>query len=325
MRTIRRSLDRKGGRLFFCLALLLASCSLAIAQENYPARPIDFIVPYGPGGGADQAARKLAQLMAPELKVSLPVLNIPGASGNTGMAKLLTSAADGQSVIIMAGNAFAQFAMSPPAWKLDDIVILGTVTNEPSGFFVAQTSRWKTWSDLEKEAKSKPATLKLAGTGIGSADELTAGYLTSKGIKLVFVPFAKAGERFVAMLGGHADVMYEQAGDIKNYLENKQMRPILFFAPRRLANFKDVPVSKELGYEVTLPQYRVVAIKKGTDPAKVKVLSAALSKAAASPEFRAYLRDQWAEENSFMPSKESEAFVRDEIETIKKIVASMKK
>ncbi len=307
------------------VAPLVVLAISAPAQERYPLRPIDFIVPFGPGGGADQAARKLAQLIEADLKVSFPVLNIPGASGNTGMAKLLTSPADGQSIVILAGNAFAQFAIRPPAWKLEDITILGIVTNEPSAFFVAYDAPWKTWADVEKAAKAKPSSLKLAGTGIGSADELTAGYLSSKGIKLVFVPFAKASERFLSILGGHADIMYEQAGDVRSYVENKQMRPVLFFAPQRVSNFKDIPASKELGYDVTLPQYRVIAVRKGTDPAKLKILSAAIAKAATSSDFKAFLKGQWAEENSYLPASETEAFVRDEIETIKNILASMKK
>jgi tripartite-type tricarboxylate transporter receptor subunit TctC len=308
------------------VAVMLAAASGPLAaQPRYPSRPIEFIVPFGPGGGADQFARKLGHMMEADLKVSFPILNIPGASGNTGMAKLLTSPAEGQAMIIMAGNAFAQFAMTPPAWKLDDVQVMGMVTNEPSGLFVAQGARWKAWSDLEKEVRAKPASIKLAGTGLGSADELTTSFLASRGVRLVFVPFAKAGERFVSILGGHADVMYEQPGDVKSYLENKQMRPVLFFAEKRLGNFPDVPVSKELGYEVTLPQYRVMAIRKGTDPARVKILSTAIAKAATSADYKAFLKDHWAEESSYLPAKESDAFIRDEIEVIRKILAGMKK
>ena len=61
----------------------LAVAGLAVAQEAYPTRPIEFIVPWGPGGGADQVARKLGQLLEADLKVSLPVINVPGATGQT--------------------------------------------------------------------------------------------------------------------------------------------------------------------------------------------------------------------------------------------------
>lgn len=318
---------KKLGLLNQCLlavAFIVFSPS-ALAQEKYPTRPIDLIVPGGPGGGADQVARKLGRLLEAEMKVSFPILNVPGASGNTAMAKLLTSAADGQSIVMLVSNTFAQFAGTPPTWKLDDIVILGTVTNESSAFFVAYNSKWKTWSNFENEVKAKPASLKLAGTGVGSADELTMSYLASKGIRLVYVPFAKAGERFISLLGGHADVLYEQPGEIRNYIENKQLRPILFFAPRRVSSFKEVPVSKEVGYDVMLSQYRVLAVKKGTDSNRVGALSAAIAKTAISPEFKAFLRQQWIDENSYMAGNETEAFVRDQIQTTKRIRTSIKR
>ena len=72
-------------------ALRWPGAGLAVAQEAYPTRPIEFIVPWGPGGGADQVARKLGQLLEADLKVSLPVINVPGATGQTGHAKLMSA------------------------------------------------------------------------------------------------------------------------------------------------------------------------------------------------------------------------------------------
>jgi tripartite-type tricarboxylate transporter receptor subunit TctC len=88
------------------MGLLLASvvglaAFAAAAQEPYPSRPIEFIVPWGPGGGADQVARKSGKMMEEDLKVSFPVVNVPGATGNTGMTKLLAAEPDGYSISIM--------------------------------------------------------------------------------------------------------------------------------------------------------------------------------------------------------------------------------
>ena len=68
--------------LIFLAALFAVSG--AIGQEKYPQRPIEFVVPWGPGGGADQLARKLGKLLEADLKTSFPVINVPGATGNTG-------------------------------------------------------------------------------------------------------------------------------------------------------------------------------------------------------------------------------------------------
>ena len=74
-------------------ALPIAGATPGTAQD-FPTRPIELIVPWGPGGGADQVARKLASLMEPGLKVSIPVVNVPGATGQTGLTKMLTAPAD---------------------------------------------------------------------------------------------------------------------------------------------------------------------------------------------------------------------------------------
>jgi len=84
--------------------LLLASCaavcalawlpSTAWSQDRFPSRPVEIVVPWGAGGGADQLARRLSKLMEPDLKVAIPVVNVPGATGNTGMTKMLNAAPD---------------------------------------------------------------------------------------------------------------------------------------------------------------------------------------------------------------------------------------
>src|SRR5205823_1567673 len=134
--------------VFFGLAL--AGAGLAAAQEAYPTRPIEFIVPWGPGGGADQVARKLGQLLEADLKVSLPVINVPGATGQTGHAKLMSANADGYSLEVMTGDTFALLSEPNAKIKMSDFIPLGIVIQQPSAFFVAEGSPMKTWADVEK-------------------------------------------------------------------------------------------------------------------------------------------------------------------------------
>ena len=90
--------------------------SLVHAQDKYPSRPVEFIVPWGPGGGADQLARRVSKLLEADLKVSIPVINVPGATGNTGMTKLLSAPPDGHSMAIFIGDTLAR---SPAAGALE--------------------------------------------------------------------------------------------------------------------------------------------------------------------------------------------------------------
>jgi tripartite-type tricarboxylate transporter receptor subunit TctC len=290
--------------------------AVASAQEAYPTRPVEFIVPWGPGGGADQVARKAASILEPMLKVSFPVINVPGASGQTGLAKMLAAANDGYTISVMTGDTFGTQAAGKPSWKFSDITPVAIMIKQPSAFFVPMDSPIKTWNDLVAESKKRP--LKVAVTGFGTPDDITVNYFTKKGVALQSVPFAKPGERYTAILGGHADLLYEQLGDVKSFLESKQMRPILIFDTERFPRFPDVQTCVEVGSPVIINQFRMVIVKAGTDPQKVKVLADALAKVAASDDYKAYLADQYADPKSYLPASEAQGFLSNELANMKK-------
>jgi tripartite-type tricarboxylate transporter receptor subunit TctC len=307
------------------MGLLLASvvglaAFAAAAQEPYPSRPIEFIVPWGPGGGADQVARKSGKMMEEDLKVSFPVVNVPGATGNTGMTKLLAAQPDGYSISIMTWDTYALLATNPATrWSLKDIIPVALMIKQPSAFMTATNSNLKTWADVEREAKTR--SLKVAVTGFGSPDDITVNYFVARGLKLIAVPFANPGERYTAVLGNHADLLYEQLGDVRSFLDSKQIQPVIIFSDKRYAVFPDVPASKELGFDITLPQRRAVIMKAGTDPAKVKVISDALAKVAASPEYKTYLKEQYATDDSYFAAADAAKIMEEDLAQMKRYAA----
>lgn len=298
------------------LFVAAAAPGTVAAQEAYPTRPIEFIVPWGPGGGADQVARKSGVMLESLLKVSLPVVNVAGASGQTGLAKMLAAAPDGYTISIMTGDTFGTQAAGKPNWKFSDITPVAIMIKQPSAFFVPMGSPIKTWNDLVAEAKKRP--LKVAVTGFGTPDDITVNYFTKKGVNLVSVPFANPGERYTAILGGHADLLYEQLGDVKSFLEGKQMRPIVLFDTQRFPLFPDVQTCVEIGSPVIINQFRMVIVKAGTDPQRIKVLADALAKVAASDDFKAYLTDQYADPKSYLSAADAQGFLKNELDNMKK-------
>lgn len=290
------------------------------AAQEFPSRPIEFVVPWGAGGGADQVARKLAKIMEPKLKVSMPIINVPGATGQTGLTKMLTAPADGYSISVFIGDTFALQAGTPlPKWTMQDIEPLGIVIQQPSAFLVAEGGRFKSWADLEAAAKTE--RLRVGVTGFGSNDDLTVNYFAKKGLKFASVPLPKPGERYTAVLGGHAEVLFEQIGDVRSFVDDKKLKPVILFADKRDPNFPDVPTSVELGHKVTLPQFRAIVVKSGTDPKLVKTLADALAEAARDPEYAAYLKDQYADANSFVPGSATAGFLANELKAMKQLIA----
>ena len=297
----------------------------AAAQEKYPSRAIEYLVGFGAGGGSDQLARKSGFLMEKVLKVPFPVLNVPGATGGTAIAKLLAAPADGQSIVGYIADSHAVLATGGAIWKMTDIMPVARLMLVPSFLFVTEKSPFKSWADFEKAARAKPGTLKVGTVGFGSVDDITLTYLDGKGIKIIQVPYPNRSEGYAACLGNHVDAMYEQAGDVRQYITSKQIKPIIIFGTKRLPAFKDVPCSSELGYDIGLPQFRAVAVKTGTDPKKIKVLSDAFGKVAATPEFKAFLEEQYATADSYMNHEECTKFILSELDTMNKTWSAKKK
>ena len=308
------------------LAAILAvglphAASSIVAAEEFPSRPIEFIVPWGPGGGADQVARKLAKLMEPRLKVSIPVINVPGATGQTGLTKMLTAPTDGYTISVFIGDAFALQAGTPlPKWTMQDVEPLAVVIQQASAFLVAEGGRFKDWADADKAART--SKLRVGVTGFGSNDDLTVNYFVKQGLQLLSVPFPKPGEHYAAILGGHAEVLYEQIGDVRRFVDGKQMKPIILFAAKRDPSFPDVPTSVELGHKVTLPQFRSIVVRGGTDAKIAKKLADALADAVRDAEYVAYLKDRYADPDSFVPAAGTRAFFDNELKAMKQLIAS---
>ena len=308
----------------FAVLLLALAVGKAQAEEKFPSHPINFIVPWGPGGGADLLARTAGKIMSLDLDVSFPVLNVPGATGQTGITKLLNSPADGYSLAVLIGDTYSLLAGPHPGFTADQVVPLAIMIQQPSGYWVNSQSKWKTWQDLAATAKQQP--LKVAILGFGSADDITTSYLDKKGFRFEPIPYAEPELRYTSVLGGNADVLYEQTGDVRSYFDGGKIRPLIFFYQHRLTipQFTDVPASKELGYDVTLPQFRAIVVKAGTDPARVKILADALAKVAQNPEFKSYLDQQYADPDSYVPMDKARAFMDGWLGQAKGILASMK-
>ena len=302
-------------------ALVSAVGTGPVLAQDYPARPVEMVVPWGPGGGADQLARLVGKLLESELGVGIPVVNVPGGTGATGMAKLLAAPADGYSMAIYIADSHALLASDGARWTIDDIVPVAIMIQGPSFLLAPKNSPYKTWADFEAAAKAAPGTLKVATLGFGSVDDFSLRTLAAKDVNVVQVPFAKPGERYISILGGHADLLYEQAGDVRQFLDSGEMLPLMIFGEERMEAFPDVPSSKELGYDVALPQFRAIIVRSGTPPEAIEKLSAALAKVAASDEYKAFLEEQYGVANSFLTGQEAAEFMARQLEVLKRAAA----
>jgi len=266
----------------------------AHAQDKYPNRPIEMVVTFGPGGGADTMARKMSQILEKSLGVPLPVSNVGGASGNAGLSKVLSAAPDGYTAGTLIALTVSSWASGLGTSKASDFSIAAVVQDSPSMLFVPTDSVHKTFQDFLNQAKSKPGSLKVATSGYGTQDDITLKYFASKGYRTTNVPFEKPAERYASPLGKHTDAIYEEPGDVAAFLKSGKMRPLVVFDDVRHPSFPNVPTSKELGFEIgDLPNFRTIAVSAKTPPEVLKTLSTAVNAALATPEWKAFCADTY--------------------------------
>ncbi|MGE0355764.1 MAG: hypothetical protein AB7P08_02505 [Burkholderiales bacterium] len=110
--------------------------------------------------------------------------------------------------------------------------------------------------------------------------------------------------------------MIEQAGDVKSFLDSKQMRPIVFFADQPQVGYEGIELANKFGVSLAISQFRAIVMRAGTDPKHLAAMSAAMDKAANSPEFKKYLADELAFADSYIPAAKSGAFLAEQLALI---------
>ena len=302
----------------------LALIGSLVVTVALAAGPIEIIVPFGPTSGADTLARFCAPALQTALATSVQVKNVLGSTGNQGIARLLAAPSDGHTLAVLTGDTYATLAYANPHWKSSDVIPVAIMMRQPSMLFVLASSRFAKWQDLEKEARAHPRALRVAISGFGSPDYIALQQLAAKNINLTPVPRTSPQDRYRALVDGDADALYEQLGDVRNFVEAKQLRPILMFnrAQPGVAS-GGIPTSGELGLGNGLEQFRAFVVKAGTNPQAVAALATAFERIGTSPEFKGFLEKQFAASDSFVAVKDARAFMERDLALMKQVVEGL--
>lgn len=298
------------------LALVVGSIGTAASTKpaGYPARSIEVVVAFGPGGGTDIFARSIGMPLRKILGVPLVITNISGAAGAVGTAYVGKQPADGYTILAIGTDMVITDAFKRCEFTHDDFVPIARVQHDQSMFWVRKDSPYKTIQDVIADAKANPGKVKFGITSPAGFDEvLVSKFAKEAGIKVTIVPFNAGSETSAALLGGHVDIMHEEPGPAISLYESKMIRPLVVMTDERLPAFPDVPTAKELGYDVTLGIWRGFFVKKGTPPEIVKYLEEAVKKASQDPVYKAVERQQMLDQRpGFLGSEDTAKFVEQE-------------
>lgn len=282
-------------------------------------RPVDMIVPFGPGGGADQVARAVGKQMEKPLDVDVPVVNVPGATGSSGMTKML-SGRPGESMSILIQDTLATVPAGSASFEIDELQAVCRVQSMPSAIMVRKGT-YERWEDLAADAKKKPGELKVATVGANSVDDIVLAALDEEqDTKFRAVPFSEPSERYSALLGGGVDVLYEQLGDVKQYLDSGDFVPLVLVADEPVKGYDKVPTTADLGLpdEVVLPQFRGIVVSADTPDNIVTALSDACKEAVETSAVKEFQSLVFAADDSFQGAGDFQKFLKSQEELIAK-------
>ena len=296
-----------------------------VAQE-WPSKPIRWIVPFPPGGAMDVMARALAEKSSKSLGQAVVIENKPGAGGNIGADFVARSDADGYTMMItsigMATNKFLYPKLSyDPVKDFSPVSLIAIVPN----VLVANATQpnVKTVSDVIANAKAQPGKLTYASAGNGSSIHLAGEVFTSMAkIDMQHIPYKGSSPAVTDLLGGQVNYMFDSITSAKPHIDAGKLRPIGITTSKRSKALPNVPTIAESGlpgYEVT--PWFAVFVPAATPKPIVNKLNAALLDALKSPEIKAKFDGIGAEPLGTTP-EELANYLNKEIERWGKVIST---
>ena len=278
MCTIKKMLSRS-------LAFLYLVFFAATASAGFPDRPIEFIIPFGAGGGADIEGRLLAKEMSNILGVPLTPINKPGAGGAITYTYIVNSKPDGYTIGWNSTSVLTTTNLGNTDFDYDAMDHIGRVEYQPQPFVVKADSNWKSFQDFVNDCRSNPNTYKIANSGTGSATH-TAAIAIMNGIncKVIHLPKGIKG-RNASVLSGEADAMVAPLTGAIRLSKAGKLRILAVPTSKRNMVIPDVPTMGELGYDAELDLFRGLSVAPGTPQSIKDKLFDAMSKAAKSKAF----------------------------------------
>ncbi|MEQ8481761.1 MAG: tripartite tricarboxylate transporter substrate binding protein [Hoeflea sp.] len=257
----------------------------------FPDKPIEYIIPFGPGGESDISARFQQPFFKDKFGQDLVVSYKPGGGGAVGWAQLNSMNADGYTIMgINLPHIVIQPAQKDVGYATDDINAFYMFHYTPDAIVVTADSPYQTLEDFVADAKANPGSVTMSGSGKATANHLAQiRFDKMAGITTTYVPFKGTGASTTANLGNQVKAQwgYTTVGAA----QGDAVRMLAVAMEERHPLFPDVPTFKELGYDMVGGAYRGMAVPKDTPEDVAKALSDAFGEVNADEAFRKQMLD----------------------------------
>jgi putative tricarboxylic transport membrane protein len=295
------------------LGLLAATTFVSTAYAQWqPTKAVEFIVPAGTGGGADQMARFLQGVITKHKMMNQPlvVLNKGGGAGAEGFLDVKNSRPDGHKIVITLSNLFTTPLATGVPFTWQDLTPVSMLALDEFVLWVNAESPHKTTADLIKAMKAgNDGQFKMGGTGSKQEDQIiTVAMEKAIGKKMTYIPLRGGGDVAVQLVGKHLDTTVNNPIEAAAHWKGDTLRALCVFDsapmpyPKKITtkqSWKDIPTCKSQGLDVEYLMMRGIFMGPKSTPAQVKYFVDLFQKVRALPEWKEFM-EAGAFKESFM-------------------------
>lgn len=267
------------------VALGLALAAAAPAAAEYPEKPVEFIVPWSPGGGSDTLMRIVSGNIEPYLGVEMPIINMPGVGGTVGLLEASRRAPDGYTISQVHEGLLTAGVTGVTDLQWSDFDLVALMTSSPQYLVAADEAPFDTFEEFlaYHEDGGEPLTM---GVTLGGVPHLHAAMIGDAfGIDFNFVGYEGTGERVRALVGGNLDLAIADLASVEQFVETGDAKLIALGTLERLDQTADVPTFAEFGAPLELTTSRGIVMPKGAPQEAKDTLEAALQELSQDPAF----------------------------------------
>lgn len=294
--------------LLMAVTLITAGSALPAHADEWPSKPIRWVVPFPPGGAMDAIARALGEKASKSLGQSVVIENKSGAGGNIGADNVAKSPGDGYTIMITSIGMATNMALYPklsydPVKDFAPVSLLAVVPN----VLVTNATQpsVKTVADVIANAKAQPGKLTYASAGNGTSIHLAGEVFASQAkVDMLHIPYKGSGPAVTDLLGGQVNYMFDSITSAKPHILSGKLRAVGLTTAKRSSALPNVPTLAEsglAGYEVS-PWFAVFAPASTPKPIIAK-LNAALLDAMKQPDIKAKFETIGAESIGSTPEE----------------------
>jgi putative tricarboxylic transport membrane protein len=309
---MRRATLLKVAALTAAFGMLAGACQPGAGPAGkpatkYPERQVTLINAYSPGGGTDILFRNI-DAVAQKIQAfpqSFVIETKTGGNGTVGKAAAVSAKPDGYTLTVADdGNMYQDLANEQP-FAYNDFTFISRMVIDYNMLVVRSESPFTSFQQLIDAAKARPKALSVAGTNIGSTDQIQLVQISKlAGVEFTYTPFNSGGDVATNLLGGHVDAAMANPSEVWEQIRAGKVRALVITAPERLKDLQDVPTLKESGVDLVVSQFRGIAGPKGMPAEIVKVLEDGFKKVSDSTEWKSEYLDKFQQINGYMNSAE---------------------